>query len=100
MIRVGRLVVPVQTAFAAFFATILFFLLTVLRPVQVYVVWALALVMACVALAVFTTQALFGTGVVSHEVSPTSAVKMLIVENVVALKRWISPAGIRRKDVC
>lgn len=58
MVRVGRLVVPIQATFAAFFATILFFLLTVLRPVQVYAVWALSLVMACVALAVFTIQAL------------------------------------------
>ena len=57
MIRVGRFVVPVQATFAAFFATVLFFLLTVLRPAQVYTVWALALVMACVALGVFTAQA-------------------------------------------
>lgn len=57
MIRVGGFAVPVQATFAAFFATILFFLLTVLRPEQVYSVWALALVMACVALAVFTMQA-------------------------------------------
>jgi len=58
MVRVGRFVVPVQTTFAAFFATILFFLLTVLRPTQVYTVWALALVMACVAVVVFAIQAI------------------------------------------
>lgn len=62
MVRIGRFVVPVQAAFAAFFATILFFLLTVLRPVQVYAVWGLALVMACVAVGVFTTQAVLAHG--------------------------------------
>lgn len=57
MVRMGRFVIPIQATFAAFFATILFFLLTVMRPAQVYTVWALALVMACLAVGVFTTQA-------------------------------------------
>jgi predicted DNA-binding transcriptional regulator len=57
MIRVGRWLVPIQATFASFFATILFFLMTTLRPTQVYVVWALALVIDCVALGTFALQA-------------------------------------------
>jgi DNA-binding transcriptional ArsR family regulator len=58
MIRVGRRLIPVQATFASFFATILFFLVTSLRPSQVYAVWAIAIVVDCVALAVFVLQAI------------------------------------------
>lgn len=57
MIRVGRSLIPIQVTFAAFFATTLAFLLTILRPNQLYAVWALALIIDCVALAVFALQA-------------------------------------------
>jgi DNA-binding transcriptional ArsR family regulator len=58
MIRVGRSLVPIQVTFMAFFATTMFFLLTVLRPSQVYATWALALVVSCVSFVVFSLQAL------------------------------------------
>jgi len=58
MIRVGRSLVPVQIAFVAFFATILLFLLTVLRPGQLYAIYALALLIDCVSLCVFSLQAI------------------------------------------
>ena len=42
MMRIGGSLIPVQSTFAAFFATIVVLLLTVLRPGQVYAAWALA----------------------------------------------------------
>ena len=58
MIKIGRWLIPVQATFASFFATILFFLVTILRPSQVYAVWAIAIFVDCVALAVFVLQAI------------------------------------------
>lgn len=56
MVRIGSSLVPVQAALAAFFATVFFFLLTVLRPQQVNSVWALATVTNCISLVVFSLQ--------------------------------------------
>ena len=57
MIRVGRSLIPIQVTFAAFFATTLAFLLTTLRPSQLYAVWVLALAIDSVSLAIFVLQA-------------------------------------------
>jgi hypothetical protein len=57
MMRVGKSLIPLQVTFIAFFATILFFLLTVLRPSQIYATYALAVLIDCVSLGVFTIQA-------------------------------------------
>jgi len=57
MMRVGKSLIPLQVTFMAFFATMLFFLLTILRPSQIYATYALAVLIDCVSLAVFTVQA-------------------------------------------
>jgi DNA-binding transcriptional ArsR family regulator len=57
MMRVGKSLIPLQVTFMAFFATILLFLLTILRPNQIYATYALAVLIDCVSLGVFTIQA-------------------------------------------
>ncbi|MDG6989998.1 MAG: winged helix-turn-helix transcriptional regulator [Nitrososphaerota archaeon] len=56
-IRIGGSLIPIQSTFAAFFATTLVLLLTVLRPGQIYATWALAVILDCVSLVVFSFQA-------------------------------------------
>lgn len=56
MMRVGKSLIPLQVTFMAFFATMLFFLLTILRPGQIYATYALAVLIDCVSLGVFTIQ--------------------------------------------
>lgn len=57
MLRIGKSLIPVQTTFVAFFATTLFFLLTLLRPNEIYATYAFALVINAVSLGIFTYQA-------------------------------------------
>jgi len=58
MIRIGRLLIPIQFAFVAFFTMTLLFLLTLLRPERIYSVWALSVMIDCVSLTVFSLQAM------------------------------------------
>ena len=58
MLRIGKSLIPVQTTFIAFFATTLFFLLTLLRPSEVYTTYAFALVINVASLGIFTYQAI------------------------------------------
>ena len=57
-IRIGKSLIPVQIAFAAFFATTLFFLLTFMRPNQLYATWVLAIIMGSVSVSVSLFQAI------------------------------------------
>lgn len=56
MIRIGRTLIPIHATFAAFFATTLFFLLTLLRPSAIYGVYVFAIIIDCVALGIFSYQ--------------------------------------------
>jgi DNA-binding transcriptional ArsR family regulator len=56
MIRIGNSLLPVQTTFATFFATTLFFLLTILRPTRIYGVYVFAIIIDLTALGIFFFQ--------------------------------------------
>ncbi|MDH2901794.1 MAG: winged helix-turn-helix domain-containing protein [archaeon] len=58
MIRVRGSLLPIQTTFSAFFATTLIFLLTILRPRQLYGVYVFALIIDLTALGIFSFQAI------------------------------------------
>ena len=58
MLRIGKSLIPIQTTFMAFFATTLFFLLTLLRPSEIYATYAFALVINVASLGIFTYQAI------------------------------------------
>jgi DNA-binding transcriptional ArsR family regulator len=57
-IRVGKSLIPIQTTLVTFFGTTLFFLLTTLRPSQIYATWATSVVIDCISLVVFSLEAI------------------------------------------
>jgi DNA-binding transcriptional ArsR family regulator len=56
MIRIAGSLLPIQTTFVAFFATTLVFLLTILRPTELYGVYVFALIIDLTALGIFSFE--------------------------------------------
>ena len=65
LIRIRRSLIPLQTTFVAFFSTTLVGLLTVFRPHTISDLYLLAILINCIALAIFAYQAV-GTYKVSR----------------------------------